>query len=256
MLNLNKVGRPLAKIIGGKLDKKVVSVFTDGEDEEKISKTFNSLKLEKGSKFQQITDEDAERFIGYITGPSGSGKSTYIKNLCKEILKIRKKTNIYLFSAKNEDESLDDIGLKRIKIDNSLIEDPLSIEEFERGDIVLFDDVDVIGNKAHREAVYTLLNQILEIGRSYGINAIYTHHLPTGGKDTRRILNECHWTVFFPHSGSTHGLKYLLEKYVGLDKNELKKIKKMNSRWCCIFKNYPQVIMTENVIYCPASNDD
>jgi hypothetical protein len=36
---------------------------------------------------------------------------------------------------------------------------------------------------------------------------------------------------------------------VGISKNEIAAIKKMSTRWCCIFKNYPQVIMTEKSMW-------
>lgn len=255
-LNFDKIGKELAIIKKGKLNNKIVSVYTDGEDDYKIKKNFKSLQLENGSEFQQIIDPDVERFIGYITGPSGSGKSTYIRNLLKEYMKYNKRANIYLFSAKNEDESLDDIKPKRVKIDETLITDPIKIEDFEHGDVVIFDDTDVIGNKLQREAVYNVLNQILEIGRSYGINALITNHLPTAGKDTRRVLNECHFVVYFPHSGSKHGIKYLLEKYVGIDAKEISKIKKLKSRWCCVYKNYPQIILTQKKIYLLDDEED
>ncbi|MFM7981158.1 MAG: hypothetical protein ACKPKO_17760, partial [Candidatus Fonsibacter sp.] len=42
--------------------------------------------------------------------------------------------------------------------------------------------------------------QILEIGRHFKIHCIVTNHLPTNGKDTRRILNEAHTVTYFPHS--------------------------------------------------------
>jgi hypothetical protein len=36
-----------------------------------------------------------------------------------------------------------------------------------------------------------------------------------------------------------------LEQYVGLDIKDIMKIKGLDTRWCCIFKNYPTVVMTE-----------
>ena len=37
----------------------------------------------------------------------------------------------------------------------------------------------------------------------------------------------------------------MLEEYVGLDKKQIAYLKKQNSRWATIFKNYPQVYMVE-----------
>jgi len=255
-LNFNKDGRKLATIIGGKYNKKVV--YVDGEpnddsDDDK-GRVFKSLKLNADSKFQQIPNTDTEREIMYITGASGSGKSTYIKNYVKQYKKAYPTAEIYIFSALDDDESIDELGGKRIMIDNSLYEDPIKVEEFAKS-CVIFDDIDVISDKKIRGEVYNILNQILEIGRHHKISCCISNHLPTAGKDTKRVLNEAHSIVYFPHSGSLRGLKYLLTEYIGLDKNDIKKIKASKSRWCCIFKNYPQIAMTERMIYL-LSNDD
>ena len=68
--------------------------------------------------------------------------------------------------------------------------------------LCIFDDIDVISDKKIREAVYDILNQVLEIGRRYKIHCVVTNHLPANGKDTRRILNEAHTVTYFPHSSS------------------------------------------------------
>ena len=81
MLNLNNVGRPLAKIVGGKYDNKVISV-TDKfgpSDGETLTKEFKQLKIPNDAKLQQVPDTTKEREIIYMTGPSGSGKSTYTR---------------------------------------------------------------------------------------------------------------------------------------------------------------------------------
>jgi hypothetical protein len=253
-LNLEKVGKLLATIEGGKNKGKTVSCFPDDSEEgEGIRKRFNQLKLTDG-KFQHLPDPDTERTILYITGPSGSGKTTYTANYLKQYKKMFKDNPIYVFSALPEDEGLDFLKPKRVKIDESLVSDPLSAAEFENS-CVIFDDCDVISNKKIRDAVYIILNQILELGRHYRISCIVTNHLPTAGRDTRRILNESHAVTFFPHSGSKRGLNYLLEDYLGLDKTDIKKLKKSRSRWATIFKNYPQIAMTEKAIQALADED-
>jgi len=146
-----------------------------------------------------------------------------------------------------EDESLDSINPKRIAIDNRLFDEPIEPEMLEES-LVIFDDIDVLSDKKQREAVMKIANQVLEIGRHFKITAVFTNHLPTNRGDTRRVLNESHEVIYFPHSGTAMGTKRLLECYVGLDPDQMKKIRKMPTRWACIFKNYPMVIMTERSI--------
>jgi len=251
MLNLNKVGRPLARIDGGKYSGRVVSVsdqFASNakEGDDGLIKEFRQLKIANDSKFQHIPDTSKERSIFYITGPSGSGKSTYTRKYLEQYKKKFKNRPIYLFSSLPTDESLDKIKPKRFKLNEALHEDPIKVAELAES-MCIFDDIDVISNKKVREAVYDILNQILEIGRHYKIDCICTNHLPTNGKETRRNLNEAHTITYFPHNAGGK-IKYLLEEYVGLDRKQMAYIKKQRSRACTIFKNYPQCYMLEHEI--------
>ena len=92
MLNLNDVGRPLAKIVGGKYNNKVISV-TDKfgpSDDETLIKEFKQLKIPNDAKLQQVPDTTKEREIVYMTGPSGSGKSTYTRKYLEQYKKKNK----------------------------------------------------------------------------------------------------------------------------------------------------------------------
>ena len=121
MLNFNVVGRPLCRIVGGKYDKMIISVsdkFSKDEDETLV-KLFRLLKILNDAKLQQIPDTTKEREIFYMTGPSGSGKSTYTRK-CLEMCKKDKDKDICMFSSLPEEESLDEIKPKRIRLDSFL----------------------------------------------------------------------------------------------------------------------------------------
>jgi len=166
MLNLNDIGRPLAKIIGGKYDGKQISVsdkFGDQNDETLI-KEFKQLKIPNDAKLQQVPDTTKEREIIYMTGPSGSGKSTYVRKYLEQFKKKNKDHPIYIFSSLPEDESLDAVKPQRIRLDESIYQDPIAIEDLSDS-VVIFDDIDVISDKKIRDAVYNILNKTLEIGR-------------------------------------------------------------------------------------------
>lgn len=253
-LNVENVGRALAKIEGGDKNKnKVVSIAINEDEEEECKKTFRRMDL-KDQKFQQVPDKKMNRQILYITGASGSGKSTYIANYCKQYKKVFPENEIYVFSALADDESLDVIKPKRLKIDERMITDPLTVDDF-KDSMVIFDDVDVIGDKKLREAVYQVMNACLETGRHTNTSMAISNHLPTAGKDTRRVLNEAHSVIWFPHSGSGVGMKRLLCDYLGLDNDINKKLKKMKTRYAVYFKNYPSILMTEKSIWLCADDD-
>lgn len=258
-LNFDRLGRFLAKVEGGKYDKKIVSVTSEvtpapADAADEYSKPFSKLNIGEG-KFQQVPDPDTERQILYVTGASGSGKSTYTAKYIQNYKRLFPKNPIYCFSALKEDESLDVVKPKRVAIDNTLVTDPLPIEEF-KDSCVIFDDIDVISDKKQREAVYGILNAALETGRHFRVTVIITNHLATGGKDTRRVLNECSSVTYFPYSGSNVGLKRLLVDYLGLDSKTIKYIKTLKSRWATIFRAYPNVVMTERDIWLSHGDDE
>jgi hypothetical protein len=262
MLNLNNIGKPLCRIEGGKYANHVVSVtdsFQQQQEETEageggLIKEFRQLKIANDAKFQQVPNPKTEREILYITGRSGSGKSTYTRKYLEEYKKKFRKRPIYMFSALPDDPSLDSIEPKRIELDDSLITEPIKAEDL-KDSAVIFDDIDVLSNKKVREEVYKLLNQVLEIGRHFNITCIVTNHLPTNGKDTRRILNEAHSFTYFPHAASGR-IKYFLTEYLGLDKKTIAYLKRQNSRWATIFKNYPGEYMLEHEIGLISVFDD
>ena len=247
-------GRPIAKV-----GKKIITVVTNREEiTENEIPVRSKIVLDKNDPviFQQIPDTTKERDILYITGPSGSGKSTYVVNYLKEYKKAYKTRPIYVLSSLKEDETLDKIaGLKRIKLDDTIWRNPIEAEMF-KDSCVIADDVDVISDKKIRDAVLIIINQILEIGRHFNISLLMTNHLSTAGHATRRILNEAHTITYFPHSGASKGIKYLMEQYCGIDKKDIAIAKKSGSRWCTIYKNYPCVIMTERMMWQPDCEDD
>ena len=129
----------------------------------------------------------------------GIGKGTYSRKYLEQYVKQFKSRPIYLLSSLPSDKSLDSIKPKRIKLDESLHTDPMNVPEFKES-VCIFDGIDVISDKKIRDAVYSILNQTLEIGRHFRIHCIATKHLLTNSKDTRRIINEAHTGTKFPHS--------------------------------------------------------
>ena len=78
------------------------------------------------------------------------------------------------------------------------------------------------------------MNKVLEVGRHYNTYCILTNHLPTNGLYTKRILNESRYVIYFPHSGASRQMRYLLNEYLGLERNTILQIKKCKSRWALV----------------------
>jgi len=184
----------------------------------------------------------------YVTGPSGSGKSTWISNYTAEFKKLFPEKEIILFSRKGDDEVLDKLGPKRMILDESLADDPISPDELKHK-LVIFDDTDTIPQKKIRDAVTHMKNDILEVGRSYDINIITSAHNVTDYKHSRTILQESDNVVIFPKGGVTRQLRYYLKGYLGLNDAEIKRILNLPSRWIQIYTSFPQAIVYSGGCY-------
>jgi len=258
-LTLNKKGNaPLAVVKGGEHDGDVIYLNreipgTNTKSKAAAAKDYPSLKLTDEGIFQQIPNKTVERDVGVVVGSSGSGKSTYIRNYIIEYKKAYKGREVYVFSNLTEDKNLDSVRPKRVRIDDSLIEDPLTMEDF-RDSLLIFDDTDVIPDKAHKAAVYSLLDQALQTGRHFNTSVIISQHLPNS-KHLRVALTEMYWFCYFPW-GATGSTKYVLENYCGVDVKNLAKIKATKSRWATVYKNFPQCVLTEKNIFLLANEDD
>ena len=253
-LNFESVGMPLCIIANENKDKKSKNanpIICVAETENNISKPFQTMSLkEDGQSYQLIPNPSIERQILYVTGSSGSGKSYFTKKYCREYSKIFPKNPIYMISSIDDDTSVDDIKcLKRLKIKgDTFLNETFEIKDF-KDSLVIFDDIDCLADKKLRLKVMGLLNMCLEVGRHENVYVIYTSHLATNGLDTKRILNEAHSITFFPKTLGGRALKYLCENYLGLEKKEVDKMKKIPSRSITIIKSYPKVVLGDKDIF-------
>jgi hypothetical protein len=249
-MNVESIGTPIALILdeNKKNGNQVLSVEAK-KDAVVTYLTTLDLKDKKSQKFQQVPNPNTERNILYVTGSSGSGKSYYTKAYCDCYRKIYPKRDIFLFSSLSDDSSIDKIkGLKRIKITPEFLSEDISAKDFENS-LVIFDDTDCITQKAQKIKLQGILNSVLETGRHFNTSVVYTSHSACNGNDTKKILNEAHSITIFPTGLGGRSLKYLLDQYLGLDKEQIKKIKKLESRWVTITKTYPMCVISEKECY-------
>jgi len=249
MFNNAERGKPICRVVGGVDDGEIIYLDTNAQDSNKgkLKKNyFKDFSVEDGI-LSVVPDTTRERDCIMITGASGSGKSHFTNNYMKEYKKAYKKNKIYFFSKLDEDKSIDKKLVQRVRIDEDMIANPIDTAEL-KDSLAVFDDVEHIDNDEVKKYLFKLINSILTTGRHYNISIILVIHYPNASY-TRTMLSECQSFVYFPCS-ATRSVNYALEAYVGIDKKEIKYIKKnIKSRWVAIFKNYPQCVVTEHKVF-------
>jgi len=247
MLTLKKTNNALALVTDGKNSGTIV--YYDENPATNLQPIKNRLETEVTTygNFFPIPTLNTRQVI-YITGPSGCGKSHWAAEYTKLYKKIFPKNDIFLFSNVAKDLVLDNLKVKRIPIDERLVEDPILIEDMENC-LVLFDDCDTVGNKNIERALLKLQNDVLQLGRHQSIYCIITYHLGTSGNKTRTMLNESTGVVIYPMGGNRHIMKSILGTYCGLDKTQIDKIFNLKSRWVYVNKQYPMYVISDKKMY-------
>ncbi len=204
----------------------------------------------KTSEWQIIPKEiENQRQDICVSGPSGSGKSTWTSKYMKIYHQLNPKNKVIIFSKKTEDPAYDSFKfVKRIPLNDDFIDLELEPEDL-KNTLCVFDDIENISKKEVKAAVYKLLNDVQETGRSMNINVILCNHVVMNGHSTKVSLNECDGMVFF-ESGSAKHRKNTLDTYVGLDKNQIEIVNNMlkKSRWVFINKSCPVYAVSETKI--------
>lgn len=182
----------------------------------------------------------------YINGPSGSGKSKIIVQIVNDYLeylknmKIKPKPEIYLISKKQSDKMIDQIkGIKRID-ENTIVDEPITLDEIPDKSIWIFDDWEQFKNdKILYRCVVSFLNDLITMGRTKLIKVFIITHSASMGSLSSLFFQEMTHLISYPRTCSYHSLKLLLQDKVGLDIEEIKIIKNMTSKYVVIHKGSP-----------------
>jgi hypothetical protein len=251
--NFEKIGVPIAKIEGG-LKNKEILYLSEPSDKDKVKNGFNEIKLDKDAKFQPLPRKKIVEKL-YVSAPSGSGKSYYSGKWIKEFNKAFRDQEVYLFSPIPSDKALDSNNIVRVDLDEHLIGNPITVEELEDS-LVVFDDCESIKDKRILKYIEWLRDSILETGRHFNVRMVWISHLISNYSSTRRLLNESTSVTVFPRSGSgVYQIKAFLQRQCGLSKNEITRFLSQDSRWCTVYRTYPQYVITEKSCYFPKIDD-
>lgn len=213
-------------------------------DVNSVDCAFSALNARDGDVLQ-VCPRGKERDVVYISGSSGSGKSYFAANFIKEYLAVHPKNPVYLFSSISEDPCLDGVkAVKRVALNDEFLETEFELADFEDS-LLVFDDIDVIVNKALKGKLYNILNNLLMTGRHSKTSVIFTSHIATNGRDTKVILAECTHLVCFPKMMNGRTRDYLLKAYIGLSNKEIQNVMQLRSRAVVFVRGYPQVVVHE-----------
>jgi hypothetical protein len=245
LLNLEGNGESIAAI---KKNGKKDAIVSLGE-ESKFG--TNDLILEgDDEKFQLIPNTKKERSCRLVVGQAGSGKSYFCCEYIKEYIKLYPKRPVYLFTTITSDIGcLKDIKkIKIVQLNNDFANDDIPMEDLKQS-LCLFDDIDNIRDKQLKKKLFQTLNDCLQVGRKFEIETIITFHVANAGHDTKIVLNEMNSITFNYKTMGNRSLKYLLDAYLGLDKKQIERIKKLDGRMITVLKTYPKLVLSDKELY-------
>ena len=237
----------VAYIVNSQSNKKVNNLcFKENSDQ-----GGTSIAIHDGYKFNLAPRpvSEKERSVLFVAGESGAGKSYLIREYAKDYHKMFPKNPIYLISYLDQDETLDSykeiVRLYCFKEDFLMDCPTLDLESNFNNSFVIFDDIDSIAEKKNKAIIYGLLNKMLRIGRHFNISVAYLGHELYSSHDLKTILNESHTITFFPKYLNYKKLKYLLEEYFGLSKDQVERIRAVRDRNVTYIKGSDKLILSD-----------
>jgi hypothetical protein len=253
-MNFEQIGNSICKIVNETTKKKIVDIYMSPLELAKtIKQPATSIEVPDGELMQhmpyQCKSRGNTRQILYISGASGSGKSYYTSMYLKEYIKLFPKNLIYIFSSVDKDVALDGISkrIKRVKLNEKLVNTPLTIEDF-KDCLVIYDDTEMLSNPMLIHKLNAIKALIMTTGRHTNTFYIETSHV-TGGIKNKLILIESHSVTLFLISMGYKQIKYFLETSFGFSMDQIRMIQAIPSRWVTLFRTQPITIMHEHGIF-------
>jgi len=235
--------------------KKIYYIDSDDlpEEQEALKKIRLNLSNESFFPLIKTFDDNEQNERVYICGESGCGKSYNMIRRYTELFKQKyPKSKVLLFSSKEKDKALDDLKyIERIKIDDDIVNNPLTIKEisaYSKPLLTIFDDIEDFSNKKINQAVQRLRDEVMRNGRSYGIFTLFTHHDPCDYKSTKSQIFESTAICTFPKQSGENAYDYLYEKKLHLNKKYINLINKTKSKFVYINKGNPKYIVADKYI--------
>lgn len=248
-LKFNDEYYPIAIVKGdGKYQNNLLYINTKIDD----NKGSKKIDLPLGNTFEFLPNPmKMKRDVVYVAGASGSGKSYITKQYTEKYHKMFPNRKIYIISQLDEDDTLDSMkGVKPTRIPLDMVKD-ININNL-KDCLFIFDDIDGLPAKEGGNDIQRLVDDIAIAGRAHtdkqgGISMIYITHYITKYKFSRLILNEATYYVLFPQATSVNQLHYILNRYLGFDRKDIRKLRNMQSRSVVFHKNYPMFMIGNHI---------
>ena len=199
------------------------------------SKTIYPLNVRQGDNDDQINRV-------YLSGGTLSGKSYLAARLARDYKIQYPKRNIVLYSYIEDDVAYKGLNIKKIRIDESLLDDPMDIQELSNS-LVIFDDAEAFSDKDILNELERIRNACVNTGRHYNIDTIICRQNMLESHKTKSILNSCFNIVGFPHSSSRYQFSQWLDRYLRLPKSIIQRILALPSRYVLINITTPMYIL-------------
>lgn len=210
------------------------------------------VTLPEGEFFAlEPTNLEQGRDVIMVGGKSGSGKSHTARNFAQRYHILWPKRPVFLISFLKQDDTLDALKfLQRIDPKNDFKDGAPPLENFSES-LTIFDDIE--GFQRDDPDVHDLLQQTIDMiattGRHNQASLLVASHLLTDYKRTRLFLGEAQKFVLFPNGCSMKQMTNLLGLYGGCDTEELRRIRRLPSRWVALCTTFPSLVIYESGCY-------
>jgi hypothetical protein len=197
------------------------------------------------------TNLEKGRDVIMVGGKSGSGKSHTARNFATRYHILWPKRPIYVISYLKYDDTLDALNfLKRLDPSTEFKDGPPPLDFF-NDSLTIFDDIE--GFQRDDPDLHDLLQQTIDMlattGRHNSSSLLVASHLLTDYKRTRLFLGEAQKFVLFPNGCSMKQMTNLLGLYGGCDTDELRRIRRLPSRWVALCTTFPSLVLYESGCY-------
>ena len=157
-------------------------------------------------------------------GSSGCGKSWKVNDALVRNPAILSNLvpSVFIFSSVDEDPSYD--GLRRLYGAKFIHKDPrdltpsdLDVRTYDKKSVLIFDDINSIGDKRTRQLIINFRNNLLEIARHKSLVVISTEHLFHNRVHTQKLRNSSAYMCLYPRN-SPKALDDVLENVMNLNR--------------------------------------